>query len=249
MTIVVTGGTKGIGLAIAEHLAQPGRALVLGYVADEAAAAAARAKLERTGALVTTFRADVGEIAGAAELMRHAASVADGEPTHIVHSAATIYPTSLLGADLERFTHAIHVNGLALLYLVRAALPLLSEGSAVVLISSAGARTPQANYAALGVGKAMAESLVRYLVAELAPRGVRINAVAPGLVDTTSVATMLGSEEAAARLFERAARANPSGRLTRDRDYAAVVEFLLSPAAEFVQGQVIHVNGGAYVPA
>ena len=89
---------------------------------------------------------------------------------------------------------------------------------------------------------------MRYLVAELAPRGVRINAVAPGLVETTSVATMLGSEEAAARLFERAARANPSGRMTQDRDYAAVVEFLLSPAAEFVQGQVIHVNGGAYVP-
>ena len=159
-----------------------------------------------------------------------------------------IYPTSLLEADLNRFTQAIHVNGLALLYLVRAALPRLSRGSSVVLISSAGARTPQANYAALGVGKALAESLVRYLVAELAPRGVRINAVAPGLVDTTSVATMLGSQEAAARLFERAARANPSGRMTQDRDYAAVVEFLLSPAAEFVQGQVVHVNGGAYVP-
>ena len=93
--------------------------------------------------------------------------------------------------------------------------------------AGAGARTPQANYAALGAGKALAESLVRYLVAELAPKGVRINAVAPGLVETTSVAQMLGSEEAATRLFERAARANPSGRMTQDRDYAAVVEFLL----------------------
>jgi NAD(P)-dependent dehydrogenase (short-subunit alcohol dehydrogenase family) len=63
------------------------------------------------------------------------------------------------------------------------------------------------------------------------------------------VATMLGSEAAAARLFERAARANPSGRLTGERDYAAVVEFLLGAGAQFVQGQVIHVNGGAYVAA
>jgi NAD(P)-dependent dehydrogenase (short-subunit alcohol dehydrogenase family) len=248
MTLIVTGGTKGIGLAIAEHLARPGKSLVLAYLSDDAAAAAARARLEPTGAIVTTVRADVGEIDGAAQVMAQAAAVADDDPTHIVHSAAMIYPTSLLEADLTKFTQAIHVNGLALLYLVRAALPLLGRGSSVVLISSAGARVPQANYAALGAGKALAESLVRYLVAELAPKGVRVNAVAPGLVDTTSVATMRGSEEAAARLFERAARANPSGRLTQDRDYAAVVEFLLSPAAEFVQGQVVHVNGGAYVP-
>jgi NAD(P)-dependent dehydrogenase (short-subunit alcohol dehydrogenase family) len=245
MTIVVTGGVKGIGLAIAEHLARPGEALVLGYHADEAAAEAAKARLAPTGALVTTVRADLGRIEGAARLMD---AVAGDDLVHIVHSAAMIYPTALLEADLGRFTEAIHVNGLSLLYLVQKALPRLSRGSSVTFISSAGARTAQANYAALGAGKALAESLLRYLVAELAPRGVRINAVAPGLVETSSVAGMVGGEEAATRLFERAARGNPSGRLTRDSDYAALVEFLQSPAAEFVQGQVIHVNGGAYVP-
>jgi enoyl-[acyl-carrier protein] reductase III len=246
MTIVVTGGVKGIGLAIAEHLARSGEHMVLGYRSDEAAAAAAKARLSATGAVVATVRADLGRIEGARQLMQ---AVTGPGPLHIVHSAAMIYPTSLLEADLGKFTEAIQVNGLSLLYLVRAALPQLERGSTVTFISSAGARAAQPNYAALGAGKALAESLVRYLVAELAPRGVRINAVAPGLVDTTSVVGMVGSEEGAVRILERAARANPSGRLTQDSDYAGVVEFLQSPGAEFVQGQVIHVNGGAYVHA
>ena len=251
MTILITGGTKGIGLAIAEHLAARGEPIVLGYVSDTAAAGEAVARLAARGASVTAVRADVGVPAGAASLVAAceglAARGAKAGPLHIVHSAAMIYPTALLEADLELFTTAIQTNGLSLLYLVKAALPQLTRGSGIVFISSAGARSTLANYAALGAGKALAESLVRYLVPELAPRGVTINAVAPGLVATTSVARMAGGEAAAERVLERGARANPSGRLTEGADYAAVVDFLLSPAAGFVQGQVIHANGGAWV--
>jgi NAD(P)-dependent dehydrogenase (short-subunit alcohol dehydrogenase family) len=243
MSILITGGTKGIGLAIAEHLAPRGEPLVLGYHADEAAAAEAVARL---GGAAQAVRADVGDVADAGRLVRIAGEAGPG-PLSIVHSAAMIYPTALLAADLTTFTRAIQTNGLSLLYLVQQALPWLDRGSSIVFITSAGARTTLANYAALGAGKALAESLIRYLVPELAPRGVRINAVAPGLVATTSVARMAGGEDAAARVLERGARANPSGRLTEAADYAAVVEFLLSPAAGFVQGQVIHANGGAWV--
>ncbi len=249
MTTVITGGTKGIGLAIAERLARPGEPLVIAYLADEVAAVAAKTRLASTGAVVTTVRTDIGKIEGAARLMDAVTAATDGSIVHIVHNAASIYPTSLLEADLVKFTQAVHVNGLSLLYLIQKALPLLSRGSSIVFITSAGARVAQANYGALGVGKALAESIVRYLVPELAPQGIRINAVAPGLVATTSVANMVGGTDAAARVLERAARTNPSGRLSRDSDYSGVVEFLLSPAAEFIQGQVIHVNGGAYVPA
>lgn len=245
MTVLITGGTKGIGLAIARHLSGRGEPLVLGYHSDNAAAEDARAELAATGATVRTVASDMATPAGAAPLI--AAIEDDGRPLHIVHNAAAIYPTRLLAADPERFTAAIQANGLSLLWLVQAALPRLSNGSGIVFISSSGARSVLANYAALGAGKALAESLIRYLAPELAPLGVTINAVAPGLVATTSVARMTGSEEAAAKALERGARANPSGRLAEGADFAAVVDFLLSPAARFVQAQVIHANGGAWI--
>lgn len=244
MTVLVTGGTKGIGLAIARRLAPSYPRLALAYRGDEAAAEAAVAELAGLGAEVRAIRSDVGSPEGAAELV---AGLRPGGLTHIVHSAAMIYPTTLLGADLGRFRQAIETNGLSLLYLVHAAQDLLGRGSSVVFITSMGARIPSANYGALGVGKAAAEAIVRYLVAELAPRGVRINGVAPGLVHTTSVAAMVGGEEAAQAVVDRAARANPSGRMSRDSDYASLVEYLLSPDAEFIQGQVIAATGGVGV--
>ena len=246
MSVLVTGGTKGIGLAIAKRVAARQRRVVLAYHSDDAAAQAAVADIAVAGGEAVAVKADVGTVEGACALI--AAIEGQGRSlTHIVHSAAMIYPTTLLGADLAKFRAAIETNGLSLLYLVHAAQHLLGHGSSVVFITSMGARIPSPNYGALGVGKALAEAVIRYLVAELAPRGVRINGVAPGLVHTTSVAAMVGSEEAAAAVVERAARSNPSGRVSRDSDYASLVEYLLSPEAEFVQGQVIAATGGVGV--
>jgi NAD(P)-dependent dehydrogenase (short-subunit alcohol dehydrogenase family) len=246
MTVLVTGGTKGIGLAIAKRLAPIHGRVVLGYHSDDAAARAAVAEVGAAGGEAVAVKADAGTLDGVVALIAEIERQGHGL-NHIVHSAAMIYPTTLLGADLVKFRQAIEANGLSLLYLVHAAQHLLGRGSSIVFITSMGARIPSANYGALGVGKALAEAIVRYLVAELAPRGVRINGVAPGLVHTTSVASMVGSEEAANAVVERAARANPSGRASRDSDYASLVEYLLSPDAEFVQGQVIAATGGVGV--
>jgi NAD(P)-dependent dehydrogenase (short-subunit alcohol dehydrogenase family) len=246
MTVLVTGGTKGIGLAIARRLAPVHGRVVLAYHSDEAAAQAAVAEIGATGGDVVAVKADVGTLDGVASLIGEIERQGQGL-SHIVHSAAMIYPTTLLGADMAKFRRAVETNGLSLLYVVHAAQHLLGRGSSVVFITSMGARIPSANYGALGVGKALAEAVIRYLVAELAPRGVRINGVAPGLVHTTSVASMVGSEEAANAVVERAARSNPSGRASRDSDYASLVEYLLSPEAEFIQGQVIAATGGVGV--
>jgi len=161
MTVLVTGGTKGIGLAIAAYLARPGDPVVLNYHSDEAAAAAGRERIAATGAQALTVRADVGTIEGCTQLLAETAKVHSGV-LHIVHSAALIYPTSLLGADLAQFTRAVQTNGLSLLYLVQKALPLLSRGSSIVFISSAGARAAiSPTYSALGTGKALAEAIIR----------------------------------------------------------------------------------------
>ena len=130
MSVLVTGGTKGIGLAIARRLAATYPKLVLAYHTDEAAAEAAQAELTALGAQVQTIRCDVSSPEGAAALIAQAGTV-----THIVHSAAMIYPTSLLGADLAKFRQAVETNGLSLLYLVHAAQHLLSRGSSVVFIT------------------------------------------------------------------------------------------------------------------
>lgn len=246
MTVLITGGTKGIGLAIARRLALRHGRVALAYHSDDAAADAAIAEIARAGGEAVAIKSDVGTMDGAISLIAEIERQGHGL-THIVHSAATIYPTTLLGSDLAKFRQAIETNGLSLLYLVHAAQSLLTRGSSVVFITSMGARIPSPNYGALGVGKALAEAIIRYLVAELAPRGIRINGVAPGLVHTTSVASMVGSEEAAAAAVERAARSNPSGRASRDSDYASLVEYLLGPEAEFIQGQVIAATGGTGV--
>ena len=246
MTVLITGGTKGIGFGIAERLARPQATLVLAYHSDDIAAREAKSKCEAKGAMVHTLRADVGTIAGCSDLMGEIGKLGGGLK-HIVHSAAMVYPTGMLDADLEKFTRAMQTNGMSLLYLVQKAMPLIGRGSSIVFISSAGARTARPGYAALGNGKALAESIMRYLVPELAPLGIRINTVAPGLVHTTSVAKMVGSAELAQKRVDQAAAANPSGRASRASDYASLVDYLLTDDAEFIQGQVIHANGGVYV--
>ena len=141
MTILITGGTKGIGFAIAEHLAARGEPLVLGYHSDEAAASDAVERLAALGAKAVAVRADVGQIADVARLVEVCTALGGG-PLHIVHSAASIYPTPLLLADLGAFTRAIQTNGLSLLYLVQTALPLKPwDGGAARVTWSDGVHT------------------------------------------------------------------------------------------------------------
>jgi enoyl-[acyl-carrier protein] reductase III len=246
MSILIAGGTKGIGLAIAKAFASTAGDVFLGYHNDDNAAEKAAAAVEAAGGRPSLIKADVGSPQGCAamiELVRKKASRLD----QLVHCAVDAYPTGALEAEPARFSRAVATNGTSLLFLVQAALPLMSRGASVFYLTSRGGRTVVPSYAAVGVAKALAESLMRYLAVELAPKGIRINAIAPAIVETDAVRALFG--ESAGALVRSAGEQNPSGRGVVESDYTNLIRWLASPEAQFIQGQVIFVNGGANLNA
>jgi len=246
MTILVAGGTKGIGLAIAKAFAPDAGDVVLGYHSDDAAADAAAEEVARAGGRAHLVKADAGTPEGCAAMVGAVRAVS---PTldQMVHCAVDPYSSAALTADPRRFAQAVATNGMSLLFLVQAALPLMRRGGTIFFLTSRGGRIVVPNYAAVGAAKALAECLMRYLAVELAPKGVRINAVAPAIVDTQAVRTLFGAD--AHNLVQSAASHNPSGRGVTEADYTNLLRWLASPEAEFIQGQVIFVNGGANLSA
>jgi enoyl-[acyl-carrier protein] reductase III len=246
MSILVVGGTKGIGLAIAKAFAPDAGDVFLAYHSDDAAAQAAARLVEGAGARAHLIKANAGTPEGCAAMAKAVADV-HGHLDQLVHCAVDAYAVAALDADPARFASAIATNGTSLLYLVQSALPLMRRGSSVFYLTSRGGRVVVPNYAAVGVAKALAESLMRYLAVELAPKGIRINAIAPAIVETDAVRKLFGDN--ASEIVRASAAHNPSGRGVADADYTSLMRWLAAPQAEFVQGQVIFVNGGANLSA
>ncbi|ANH37608.1 Enoyl-[acyl-carrier-protein] reductase [NADPH] FabL [Nocardioides dokdonensis FR1436] len=241
MTVLVTGGSSGIGRAIAEHWGGLGHDVVINYHANDAAAQEAVAAVEAAGGRTHLVKADVGSQAGVDALVAAVAEVTDSLDL-FVHCAGLAVTGSALEIDPERLAQAIAVNATSLVPLAQGLLPVLKPGSSLVYISSRGARSYVPSYVALGPSKALGEALVRYLAVELAPRGVRANTVAAGALDTPAFRTMFG-DRAQDRL-DAAAGANPSGRGLAMSDVVAAVELVSSPACGMVQGQTLMVDGG-----
>jgi enoyl-[acyl-carrier protein] reductase III len=179
MAVLITGGTKGIGLAIARRFAKPGVDIFMAYKRDDDSAAAASAEIAAWGARPHAIRTDVGTPVGTRDLIAKVGAVVD-QLDVVVHGAVKVLAGPILDADPEAFTDATTLNGTSLVFLVQAARPLLQRGSSIIFLSSRGSRQIVPAYAAIGAGKALAEALARYLAPELAPLGVRNNCVAPG---------------------------------------------------------------------
>ena len=146
-----------------------------------------------------------------------------------------------MDVKLNQWDISMGVIARALLDLVRRAMPLMEGHDArIVAVSSLGSSRVIPSYGAIGVGKAALEALVRYLGAELAPKGIRVNAVAGGLVETEGVRSAPHFERMRADALSR----TPAGRIATPDDFADVVSLLVDPRARFIVGQTIVADGG-----
>ena len=233
-SVLVTGGTRGIGLAIARRLVRDGAGrAVLGCMRNDEAAERAAAELREAGAEPVLVRGNVASERVVAEL------AAAGPYRVVVHNAATGVVRPALETEDRHWDWTLNANARALLALARATVPEMPDGSAIVAISSLGSQRVLENYVLIGTSKAALEAVVRYLAVELAPRGVRVNAVSAGVVETAAL-EHFPNREAMLATAER----TPAGRLVAPEDVAAAVSFLCSDDAAMVRGHTLVVDGG-----
>lgn len=242
---LVTGSSRGIGKACALRLAEAGADVVVNYVTNRQAAMELADTIANLGREVLVVKADVSEEDDVRSMME-AVKERFGRLDILVSNAATGGFRPLLGATERNFQAAFHTNVLALVYLVQAALPLMErkEGdgrSKVIALSSHGSHMALPFYGLIGSSKAALESLVRHLTLEVGNRGVNVNVVKAGLVETDSTRKVPYADKMFAARTERSMVGD---RALEPSDVADAVLFLASPLSDLVQGETLTVDGG-----
>ena len=234
-SVLVTGGSRGIGREIARRFAELGAGRVaIGYMRNDRAAEEAAAEVAGLGAEVVLVRGNVSS-------SKVLDQVADLGPLDVlVHNAATGVARPAIETEDKHFDWTMSANARALIALARAAVPSMPDGSSIVALSSLGAQRVLENYVLVGASKAALESIVRHLAVELAPRGIRVNAVSAGVVETDALDAFPNREQMLSWSLQR----TPAGRLVEPGDIAGAVCFLCSPDAEMIRGQTIVIDGG-----
>ena len=241
-TVLVTGGTRGIGGAIALELARGGATVVANYARNDTAAQALANTAAAESLALETLRGDLSSPKGMAAVQERLAGLAPGTLS-IVHAAATGVHRPFASLTLRHWDFTLALNVRAFFELVQTLRPALGEGSAIVAISSAGAVRAVPAYAAIGSSKAALESLSRHLAVELAPQGIRVNIVSPGSVLTEAWDSFPDKE---ARIAAAVAH-TPRGKLVTPQEVALLTRFLVSPASQGIVGQTLVIDGGARI--
>lgn len=238
---VVTGGTRGIGAACAELLAESGADVCVGYRSRRADADAMLARLAKSGARAIAHGSDLGEAAGADSLIA-AAVTAFGGLDIVIHSAG-IWPVEDVPVHElsdERWHRTMRENVDAMFFVSRAAARVLGDGGRIVHISSTAGQRGEAGHADYAATKGAMISFVKSQAIELARRGITVNCVAPGWVDTEMCAVPYADGGKAS--IEAAI---PNGHVASPMDVAWAAVALCQPGARHLVGEIVNVNGGS----
>jgi 3-oxoacyl-[acyl-carrier protein] reductase len=240
-TALITGGSRGIGRAAADLLARAGARVAINYRRDEAAANGAVREIRAAGGEAMAVAGDVSNPEQARQLVRDVVSA--WERLDILVNNAGIWEEDVAGrGDVEVWdrTYAVNLRGAFLV--TDAAVPhLMRHGGSIVFVSSTAGQRGEARHSAYAASKGALISYTKSLAEELGPRGVRVNCVAPGWVDTDMAAATLAQP---GRRLE-IEREIPLGRVASPADIAGPILFLVSDLARHIQGEVLNVNGGS----
>jgi len=235
-TALVTGGSRGIGRAITLHLARAGVRVVIHYHRNRDAAE--NTAKEAGGARLA--QADLRSMQDIEQLVR---SLADTRFDMLINNAGLWGFTPLGSTTLESLEAMLDVNVKGVFWLTQALLPQLNEGARIVNLSSIAGRIGRAGGRSVyGASKAAVDAFTRNWALELAPRKIRVNAVAPGYIDTDMTAGYFSDP----KILQHAVDRQPFGRLGHAEEVADVVMFLCSPESHWITGESVNVSGGFF---
>jgi NAD(P)-dependent dehydrogenase (short-subunit alcohol dehydrogenase family) len=236
---VITGGTRGIGAATALRLARDGHDLVLSYLSDRDAARAVGERVRTSGVRVELVQADVSEAEQVDAVFDAAAAL--GQVTGVVNNAgSTLHIGDLADTPVDVVRRVIEVNLTGAVLVARRAVQALTDGGAIVNVSSAAATLGSPHeYVHYAAAKAGVDALTVGLGAEVAPRGIRVNGVAPGIV-RTSIHADAGDPDRLERVADRV----PLGRVGEPEEIAAAIAWLLGDDCPYATGATLRVAGG-----
>nr|WP_278247819.1 enoyl-[acyl-carrier-protein] reductase FabL [Alicyclobacillus montanus] len=239
--VMVTGGTRGVGKAIAKRFAQEGCDLVLNFLRSRSQAEVTKKEIEsQYGVNVHLVKCNVGDIENVRNLFLEIDETY-GRLDVFINNAASGVLRPLMEIEESHWDWTLDINSKAYLFAAQEAAKRMSanNGGHIVAISSLGSTRVLPNYVAVGVSKAALEAITRYLAVELAPMGISVNAVSGGVIDTDALKHFPNREEMLASGAQ-----NPAGAMVETTDIAEVVYFLCTPAAKMIRGQTIVVDGG-----
>jgi len=236
---VVTGGSRGIGAAIAKRLAEEGANVAITYEKSKEAAESVVASIAKLGNGAVAIKANASVPEEAKELVKQVERTL-GKIDILVNNAGVYDAGSIDQIGVDQYDHIFDVNVKGVIATTVAALPLMKEGGRIINISSGAAEVTLANYSIYSASKAALNTLTRVWAQELGGRHITVNGVAPG----TTVTDMFNAAMGASEIQQEMIRKTALGRLGQPEDIAAVVAFLASEDGGWVTGQTIRADGG-----